>query len=72
MITVPSATPVTSWSTLQPSRPSSVGLSVVRRRERVMLTTTTELDMATDRPTSAAPYGAQAEREQHEPWRPPS
>ena len=43
-----SATPVTSWSTLQPSRPSSVGLSVVRRRERVMLTTTTELDMATD------------------------
>ena len=57
-MTVPRATPVTSWSTLQPSRPSSVGLSVVRRRERVMLTTTTELDIATDSPTRAAPNGA--------------
>ena len=58
-ITVASTTPVTSCSTLQPSRPSSVGLSVVvRRLERVMFTTTTELDIATDTPTRAAPSGA--------------
>ena len=55
MSTSAALTPSRSWITLQPSRASSVRGSVVRRRLRVMLTTTTLEDIATERPTIAAP-----------------
>ena len=52
-------TPATSWTTDQPRSDRSVSRSVVRRRLRVMLTTTTEELSATDRPRSAAPSGGE-------------
>jgi len=48
-------TPTRSWIRLQPRSTSSVRRSVVRRRLRVMFTTTTLEDIAIDRPIIAAP-----------------
>ncbi len=50
----PTMTPVRSCSRLQPSSDSSVALFVRRVTERVMLTTTTDEDMATHRPSTSA------------------
>ena len=51
-------TPTRSWMRLHPRRTSSVLVSVVLRRLRVMFTTTTLDDMAMERPIMAAPAGA--------------